>query len=130
MQLCEEQQELSCHQGQGTSNVTCHSQMSLIFSSPDFAAEGAAFPQERWVERHRSSVLCLQTVPKALHVLARSPREFQCLLKMQWQYGFPGQTLGLQHFGQAGACAQLAHTGLGNPQASTSTVLVMLPPQG
>lgn len=75
-------------------------------------------------------MLCLQTVPKALHVLARSPRDFQCLLKMQWQYGLPGQTVGLQRFGQAGACAQLAHAGLGNPQASTSTVLVMLPPQG
>lgn len=130
MQLCEEQQDLSCHQGQRTSNATCRSQKSLIFSSPDFAAEGAASPQEHWAERHRSSVPCLQTVPKALHVLARSPRDFQSLLKMQRQYGLPGQTSGLQHFGQAGARAQLAQTGLGNPRASTGTVLGMLPPQG
>lgn len=68
---------------------------------------------------------CLQTVLKALHVLARSPRDFQSLLKMQQQFGLPR----VQHFGQASACAQLAHTGLSNPQASTSTVLSMLPPQ-
>lgn len=76
-----------------------------------------------------STALCLQTVPKVLHVLATSPGDFQSLLEMQQQCGLPRQTSGLQHFGQAGACAQLAYTGLGNPQASTSTVLGM-PSQG
>lgn len=86
--------------------------------------------QERWAERHCSSELCLQTVPQTLHVLARSPRDFQSLLKMQQQQGLSGQTSWLQHLGQVGACVQLAGAVLGNPRAPTSTVLGVLPPQG